>query len=91
MGKKFNPYEVLNVDKNADLEQIKEAYRANAIKYHPKSDTSVEAQRKFQDIARAYNELLHEVSERRTDDMGEDVSTKSLFEDFQHQMEEFNK
>ena len=55
MGKKFNPYETLGVSNDADLDKIKEAYRSNSLKYHPKVDNSAEGQRRFKDLARAYN------------------------------------
>lgn len=65
--KKFNPYEVLGIDEKAGIEKIKEAYRTNAIKYHPKNDSSEEAQKKFTDLSRAYNELINK---RQTNDYG---------------------
>lgn len=86
-GKKFNPYETLGVDEKADFEKIKEAYRKNSLKYHPRVDTSEEAQSKFRDLSRAFNEL----SEKQTDDYGEDVSSKSLFKDFDDEVEGFDK
>ena len=35
MAAKRDYYEVLGVEKNASADQIKKAYRALAIKYHP--------------------------------------------------------
>ena len=55
MGKKFNPYETLGIDAKADLDIIKEAYRIQALKSHPKVDSSSDAQRRFSDLSRAYN------------------------------------
>lgn len=49
----------MGVDKSADLEKIKNAYRDNAIKYHPKINQTSEGRKKFEDLSRAYNELLH--------------------------------
>lgn len=37
---KFDPFKVLEVDKDATEDQIKEAYRKLAIQYHPKNNTS---------------------------------------------------
>jgi DnaJ-class molecular chaperone len=39
----------------ADLNKIKEAYRIQALKSHPKVDSSSDAQRRFSDLSRAYN------------------------------------
>jgi DnaJ-class molecular chaperone len=44
----------LEIDKNASEDQIKEAYRKLAIKYHPKNNTSPEAVAKFAELGRAY-------------------------------------
>lgn len=88
VGKKFNAYETLGIDMNADIQKIKEAYRVNALKYHPKNNNSAEAKQKFSDISRAYNEILHE---KQTSEYGGDVTTKSFFEDFHRDMESFGK
>ncbi len=88
VGKKFNPYETLGIDQNADIQKIKQAYRTNALKYHPKNNSTPEATQKFKDVSRAYNELI---SLKQTNDYGEDVSTKSLFQDFHKEMENFSK
>jgi molecular chaperone DnaJ len=48
-------YEVLGVAKNADLNQIKSAYRKLALQYHPdKNPGNQEAEEKFKEAAEAY-------------------------------------
>jgi DnaJ-domain-containing protein 1 len=37
---KFDPFKVLEIEKNATEDQIKEAYRKLALKYHPKNNSS---------------------------------------------------
>jgi hypothetical protein len=37
---KFDPYKVLEISNDATIEQVKDAYRKLAIKYHPKNDAS---------------------------------------------------
>lgn len=59
VGKKFNAYTILGVDEKADIDKIKDAYRTNAIKYHPKNDPTPEGQKKFQQLSKAYNELIN--------------------------------
>lgn len=55
---------------------MKEAYRTNAIKYHPKNDQTEIGKKKFEEISRAFNEIVHK---KQTNDYGEDISTKNLF------------
>jgi curved DNA-binding protein CbpA len=31
----FDPYEILNIPRNATMEEVKKAYRAKAREYHP--------------------------------------------------------
>lgn len=57
-------YEVLGVDKNADENTIKKAYRKLAIKYHPdKNPGDSEAEEKFKEAAEAY-EILSDGDKR---------------------------
>lgn len=57
MEKKFDPHSTLGISKDASPEQIREAYRELALKYHPKNDSSVEGEKKFRDLAKAYDIL----------------------------------
>ena len=48
-------YEVLGVDKNADDNALKHAYRALAKKYHPDMNPGdKEAEKKFKEASEAY-------------------------------------
>ncbi len=58
MAEKRDYYEVLEVDKNATLDEIKKAYRKKAIQYHPdKNPGNKEAEEKFKEAAEAYSVL----------------------------------
>ena len=47
-------YEVLRVDKGADLEAIKKAYPKMAMKYHPdRNPDNKEAEEKFKEVGEA--------------------------------------
>ena len=57
-------YEVLGVSKNATDEEIKKAYKKQAIKYHPdRNPGNKEAEEIFKEAAEAY-EVLHDPNKR---------------------------
>lgn len=61
----MNFYEVLGIKQEASQEEIKTAFRTNALKYHPdRNPNNPEAEAKFKEISAAY-EVLGD-SEKRT-------------------------
>ncbi|GIV33950.1 MAG: chaperone protein DnaJ [Chitinophagales bacterium] len=57
-------YEILGVSRNADMVEIKKAYRRVALKYHPdRNPGNKEAEEKFKEAAEAYEVLSN--SEKR--------------------------
>jgi len=70
-GKK-DYYQILGVPKNATQEEIKEAYRKLALKYHPDVNKSKEAEEKFKEITEAYAVLSDEEKRRKYDMYGEE-------------------
>ena len=71
MAEKRDYYEVLGVERNADADTIKKAYRKAAIKYHPdKNPGDKEAEEKFKEAAEAYDVLSNEEKRARYDRFG---------------------
>lgn len=71
MAEKRDYYEVLGVERNADADTIKKAYRKAAIKYHPdKNPGDKEAEEKFKEAAEAYDVLSNPDKRARYDQFG---------------------
>ncbi|HEX2902781.1 MAG TPA: molecular chaperone DnaJ [Jatrophihabitans sp.] len=64
-------YGLLNVSKDATVEEIKRAYRKLARELHPDVNPDPEAQNRFKDITAAY-EVLSDPEKRRIVDLGGD-------------------
>ena len=59
--KSYNPYDILNLEENCNIDDIKKAYKNLARKYHPDRNMSnrKESEKKFKEISKAYNILLN--------------------------------
>lgn len=73
-------YEVLGLEKNASLADVKRAYRNLALKYHPDKNSDPDAVEMFLDIQKAYEVLSDADLRRRYDagqkDVGEEAGAK---------------
>jgi molecular chaperone DnaJ len=81
-------YEVLGVDRSATQEQIKQAYRQLALKWHPDRNTAPDATDRFKEVAEAYAVLSDPTKRNQYDNTGhagvsERWSTEDLFRDFE--------
>lgn len=76
---KADPYKVLEITKDATIDQVKDAYRKLSIKYHPKNNTTPEAEAKFAEVSKAYQHIVESKNNR---DFGQ-FGFNSFFEDFE--------
>ena len=64
-------YEILEVPKGASKEELKKAYRKQAIKFHPdKNQGNKESEEKFKEAAEAYEVLSDDDKRARYDQYG---------------------
>jgi DnaJ family protein C protein 3 len=85
-SKQKNYYKILGVPRNADSKAIKKAYRSLALEWHPdKHEESAKeaAEKKFQEVAEAY-EVLSNDDLRSRYDRGEDVMSNNPQQQQQH-------
>lgn len=63
-------YDVLGVDRNASVDEIKKAYRKLARKYHPDVNKSPDAEEKFKEVKEAYDVLSDPEKRAQYDQFG---------------------
>jgi DnaJ-class molecular chaperone len=72
-------YGILEVSKNATIDEIKKAFRKNALKYHPDKNEASDAEEKFKLIAEAYD-VLSNKAKRDIYDMFGEIGLKGTIE-----------
>ncbi|NP_001087928.1 DnaJ heat shock protein family (Hsp40) member B4 S homeolog [Xenopus laevis] len=70
MGKDY--YSILGIEKGASEDDIKKAYRKQALKWHPDKNKSAHAEEKFKEIAEAYEVLSDPKKKEVYDQFGEE-------------------
>jgi molecular chaperone DnaJ len=63
-------YEILGVARNAQVDDVKNAYRKLAMQFHPDKNKSPEAESKFKEITEAYAVLSDQEKRRQYDTYG---------------------
>lgn len=69
-------YETLGVGKEANEQELKTAYRKQALKWHPDRNKSAEATQKFKEINKAFEVLSDSKKRQMYDQYGADVFEK---------------
>ncbi|XP_034023583.1 dnaJ homolog subfamily B member 9-like [Thalassophryne amazonica] len=72
-----NYYATLSVDPTATDTQIKKAFRALAVRYHPDKNKSADAEKIFREIAEAYTVLSNKEKRRLYDHLGHEAYLKN--------------
>ena len=62
----MNYYEILRVERNATIDEIKKSYRKLALKYHPDKNKDESAPKKFKKISNAYNILSDPLKRKKS-------------------------
>ena len=73
MAEKRDYYEILGVARNATADQLKDAYRTLAMKYHPDKNKDAGAEDRFKEISEAYAVLSDSEKRATYDQYGHSV------------------
>ncbi len=74
-----NHYSTLGVERTASPDEIKQAYRKMARKYHPDVSKEPDAEARFKEVAHAYEVLSDPEQRAHYDDMGQQESRRPPF------------
>jgi curved DNA-binding protein len=75
----MDPYSVLGVERNADANTIRKAYRKLAKKYHPDVNKDPKAETRFKEV-NAANDIIGDPEKRKLYDEFGDISLQSGFD-----------
>lgn len=70
MSTKHDYYDILGIDKQASLDDIKRVYRKLAMEFHPDRNKSPDAEEKFKDISESYAVLSDQNKRQQYDQFG---------------------
>jgi len=75
-------YETLGINDNANMSEIKKAYKKLAKKYHPDLNKTKEAEEKFKEVSGAYEVLSDPSKKSKYDQFGDSMFGGQNFHDF---------
>jgi len=78
----MNDYDILEIDKNASIDEIKNAYIKLAKKYHPDKNSSIDASDKFIQIQEAYKNLIKKKTGNRYFNIFTDLYNEGIFDKY---------
>src|SRR5512137_3169474 len=80
MAEKRDYYDVLGIGRSASKDEIKQAYRKLAMKFHPdmNKDNQKAAEEKFKEISEAYEVLIDDEKRARYDQYGHEGVSNSF-------------
>ncbi len=90
MSRKRDYYEILGLDKTATTQEIKQAYRRLAKKYHPDVSTEKDAQAKFKEVNEAYQILSNPKARQQYDQFGHAAFSGAQGADFSSFFKDLN-
>ena len=70
MSSKKDYYEILGVNKNSSIEEIKKKFRKLALEFHPDRNKAPDASEKFKEINEAYQVLVDPEKKKVYDQFG---------------------
>lgn len=70
METKRDYYDILGVNKQASIQDIKKAYRKKALEYHPDRNKSSDAEARFKEVNEAYEVLSNQQKRQTYDQFG---------------------
>ncbi|MEK7514148.1 MAG: DnaJ domain-containing protein, partial [Patescibacteria group bacterium] len=70
MATKRDFYDVLGVKKTASADELKKAYRQQALKFHPDRNKAADAAEKFKEVSEAYEVLSNPQKKQSYDQFG---------------------
>ena len=81
-------YKILGISKNASSDQIKKEYRKLARKYHPDVSKDPDAEKKFKEVAEAYEVLKDPEKRKAYDQYGANWKAGKEQEQYQQQYQQ---
>jgi DnaJ-class molecular chaperone len=74
-----DPYEILGVSSDASIDEVKQAYRRLARRYHPDVSKESNAEEKFKEIQNAYDEIKNPKSPHSNSNSFDDFVSRNKF------------